>query len=101
MILCTLVQNIMEAVLSYPFQAIATRGSKQQVVYVESSTGEHGSRMFECSYGVVSSHECYMAESNLRLLTAEESTMSVFRLPQQFYQSGPPGCKSMDAHKLN
>ena len=90
----------MEKILSYPFQAIATRGGKHQVVYVESGTGDHGSRIFECSYGVVSYHECYMSESDIRLLTKEESNMSVFQLPQQFYQSGPPGCESMDAHTL-
>lgn len=79
----------MEKTILYFFQAIAIRDNTKQVVHVESSTGEHWSLLFECSYGGVSYHECYILESNLRLLTADESKMSVFQLPQQFYQSGP------------
>ena len=77
---------------------IATRGEKQQLVHVDASLGGD---MYECSYGVVSFHECVMRSSQLRHLSPDEYTKllnhQAFSLPQQFYQSGPPGCASMDA----
>ena len=73
---------------------IATRGGVSQVVLVHEVTPDGEC---DCSYGYVSSHECYLHKSQLRALTAAESHLTPFGLPQGFYQSGPPGFPSMDA----
>ena len=72
---------------------IATRGSKSQLVLVD-HIYEDGT--IECSYGLLSSHECIVKPSDLRPLTAHEAKLSAFELPQQFYQSGAIGFDSMD-----
>jgi len=91
----------MEQPLS-PGNYIAMRGGKEQVVTVQRPPDENG--LYECDYGYVSFHETYCRIENLRELTAEEKGLvqagKYCLLPQQFYQSGPPGMPSMDAHLL-
>ena len=83
-----------------PGNYIAMRGGKEQVVTVRGPPDDKG--LYECDYGVISYHETYCRKENLRMLTAEEMTLAkdgkFWQLPQQFYQSGPPGMPSMDAH---
>ncbi len=82
----------------FPFRAIAkrfVRGSvREQVVTVTDVDPEK--RIYEFDYGVMSFHEGFAEEHELRLLTKDEEQQSVWELPQQFYQSGPPGVESMD-----
>ena len=84
-----------------PGQYIAMRGEKEQIVTVCGPPDANG--LYECDYGVVSFHETYCRGENLRVLTAEEKASAqagkFWELPQQFYQSGPPGLPSMDAHR--
>ena len=91
----------MEQPLS-PGNYIAMRGGKKQVVTVRGPPDENG--LYECDYGVISFHETYCRAKNLRMLTAEEMALAkdgkFWKLPQQFYQSGPPGMPSMDAHHI-
>ena len=58
--------------------------------------GHPQKRVYEFDYGVVSFHEGCAEEHELRPLTKEEEQRPVWQLPQQFYQSGPPGAESMD-----
>ena len=78
------------------------RGEKEQIVTVRGPPDEDG--LYECDYGVVSFHETYCRREGLRVLTPEEKALvearRSFELPQQFYQSGPPGMPSMDAHRI-
>ena len=87
----------------FPFEAIATRVingvEKKQLVTVIGMAVDN-KELYECEYGLISNHECYMSKNALRLLTTEEMTKTPSSFPQQFYQSGPPGCTSMDAHTL-
>ena len=80
---------------------IARKNGKEQVVSI-SRPPSNG--LYECDYGVVSSHETFCTDAQLRELTPAErdllKTNHICSLPQQFYQSGPPGMPSMDAWKL-
>ena len=80
---------------------IALKNGKEQVVDISTPPRDG---VYECDYGVVSSHETYCTDAQLRELTPAEQLLlkssSFAFLPQQFYQSGPPGMPSMDAWKL-
>jgi hypothetical protein len=79
---------------------IACKNGKEQVVNISKPPRDG---VYECDYGVVSSHETYCTDAQLRELTPAEQLLlkssSFASLPQQFYQSGPPGMPSMDAWK--
>lgn len=81
---------------------IARRGNLEQIVSIDENLGND---RYECSYGVVSSHECVLYRSQLRELTEEERRLLMSghygSLPQMFYQSAPPGMPSMDEYKLS
>lgn len=81
---------------------IATRKGREQLVVVESASGEG---VYNCSYGIISSHECNVRTEELRELESVERTYleqgRCFLLPQQFYQSGHHDFDSMDAHILS
>lgn len=80
---------------------IARRNGKEQVVTISTSPSNG---LYECDYGVISSHEAFCTDAQLRELTPAERDLlkngHICSLPQQFYQSGPPGMPSMDAWKL-
>lgn len=83
-----------------PGNYIAMRGEKEQVVTIRGPPDSNG--LYECDYGLISFHETYCRKEQIRTLTAEEVALAkcgkFWLLPQQFYQSGPPGMPSMDAH---
>tara|TARA_A100001015_G_scaffold276621_1_gene335023 strand:- start:121 stop:414 length:294 start_codon:yes stop_codon:yes gene_type:complete len=84
---------------------IATKNNQQQVVTISINYSKKccfsGDYIYECDYGVISSHETFCNSKQLRELTVEEQAIynekGLMGLPQQFYQSGAPGMPSMDA----